>query len=90
MKTRILRTTSVLALLAAGVAACDSGGGGGGGTTGGGLVITPPPPVASPVEDGFGLGFGAIFRTGENTDPTDPPENALIPVTFTTDPVPIP
>jgi len=53
-------------------------------------VITPPPPVASPVEDGFGLGFGAIFRTGENTDPTDPPENALIPVTFTTDPVPIP
>lgn len=83
---RILSAVTALAILGAGLAACD--GGGGGKST----KVTPPPepPAAAPLEDQFGLAFGTAFRAASNTDPKDPGEGDLIPVSFTTDPVPIP
>jgi hypothetical protein len=45
----------------------------------------------------FGLGFGATFRIGAGTtppgltvDPRDPAATDVFPISFTTDPVPVP
>lgn len=85
MKGILLRTTA-LGLLAAGLTACGGGGGGNEVT-----VVTPPgPPQAAPLEDQLGLGFGATYRTAANTDPRDPSPGDLAPVSFTTDPLPVP
>ncbi|MBW3560219.1 MAG: hypothetical protein KY449_10715 [Proteobacteria bacterium] len=84
--TRILRAAAVLALLGAGLAACD----GGRNNKSVEVTLPPAPPAAAPLEDQFGVGFGAAFRASNNTDPRDPAEGDLVPVSFTTDPVPIP
>lgn len=82
---RILRAATALAILGAGLAACDRGGGKS-------VRVAPPnePPAATPIEDRFGVAFGAAFRAPNNSDPRDPAEGDLIPVSFTTDPLPIP
>ena len=84
--TRILRTAAVLALIAGGLAACDSG------SSNTAVDVTPPapPPVSAPVEDSLGVAFGVAFRANPNTDPRDPGEADIIPVSFTTEPVAIP
>ena len=57
-------------------------------------VVTPPaptpPPAATPLEDQFGTAFGSIFRTGLNTEPTDPAPGAVIALTLTAEPVAVP
>jgi hypothetical protein len=84
MKRTLLKLTG-LALAAGALVGC---GGGGDSTT---TVITPPqPPQASPLEDMFGLGFGATFRLTSNGDPREPSAGDLTAVSFTTDPIAVP
>lgn len=87
----LLRTTGLVLLLGAGLAAC-----GGGGDDGEITVSPPPPPTAPPptqptrLEDMFGANFGIAFRAVANSDPRDPQPGDLNPVSFTTDPIPVP
>ncbi len=82
---RRLRQTMILGLMAttSALAACSGGGGGGGGPG-------PPPPPPARLEDGFGAGFAAAFRTNLNGVPRDPAAGDIIAVSLTTDPTPIP
>ena len=45
----------------------------------------PPPPPVTTVES-FGAGFASIFRTAADTEPRDPGEGDIVPVSFTTEP----
>ena len=76
LKLSVLAGVSALAL-----AACDSDDGNNGQS---------PPPGSTALEDNFGPGFGPLFRASANTDPAEPPGAAMVAVSATTDPVPVP
>lgn len=81
MRAIILRRGAIVAALAvaaSGLAAC---GGGGGGQT----IITPPPPPK--LEDGFGSGFGALYRAAPNSEPAKPQAGDIKAVDPTATPV---
>lgn len=85
MRLRLLKLAGLLTATTV-LAACGSGGGDGGAT-----VVTPAPPAApAPLEDMFGLGFGATFRLAGGGDAREPATGDLNPVSFTTDPIPVP
>ena len=75
LKLALLVTASALALTA-----CDGG------------SNNSPPAAGGPtaLEDNFGAAFGVLYRASANTDPADPGANSVIPVSFTTDPIPVP
>ena len=80
MRAIILRRGAIVAALAvaaSGLAAC----GGSGGYT----VITPPPPPK--LEDGFGSGFGALFRAAPNSEAVRPQASDIKAVDPTAAPV---
>ena len=84
MRAIILRRGAIVAALAvatSGLTACGGGGGGGGGNT----IITPPPPPK--LEDGFGSGFGALFRAALNSEPGKPQASDIKAVDPTANPV---
>lgn len=62
----------------------------GGGSDGGAGGNPPGGPGPTALEDNFGPAFAAIFRAGANTPAVDPAANAVIAVSFTTPPVPVP
>jgi hypothetical protein len=71
---------AALALVAAGLAACGGGGGGH-------AVINTPAPAK--LEDGFGAGFGALFRAAPNTEAARPQPGDLKAVDPTASPTPL-
>ena len=84
---KLLHGASIVAILAAGLAGC------GGGDSGDTAVVVPPPappPAAMRLEDQFGANFGTAFRVAANSDPSNPQPTDLNPVSFVTDPIPVP
>lgn len=59
------------------------------------VVVAPPtsapapPPVGTASLESLGASFAALFRASNNTEPRDPTEGDLPPVSFTTEPVDI-
>lgn len=46
----------------------------------------PPPPVSTAFTvESFGAGFASIFRADANSEPRDPGEGDIIPISFTTE-----
>lgn len=82
---RMVRRLAAVALLGSFVAAC----GGGGGDD----PAPPPPPVvvppAAPQEDQFGARFGMAFRASPTADPIVPADGDIVPLSVTTNPVPL-
>ncbi|RYG34173.1 MAG: hypothetical protein EON93_08505 [Burkholderiales bacterium] len=54
------------------------------------VVVVPPVPGEGSLENMFGVGFGALFRAGANTDPAEPKDTDLIALTLTADAVAVP
>lgn len=49
----------------------------------------PPPPVGATALESISAAFAAFFRASSDTEPRDPAEGDLPPVSFTTEPVDI-
>lgn len=49
----------------------------------------PPPPVGTASLESLGATFAGLFRAGNDTEPRDPAEGDLPPISFTTEPVDI-
>ncbi|WP_419254651.1 hypothetical protein ACN2C6_04215 [Caulobacter sp. ErkDOM-YI] len=80
MRAIILRRGAIVAALAVAASGLTACGGGGGST-----IITPPPPPK--LEDGFGSGFGALFRAAPNSEPGKPQASDIKAVDPTATPV---
>ena len=80
MRAIILRRGAIVAALAVAASGLTACGGSGGYT-----VITPPPPPK--LEDGFGSGFGALFRAAPNSEPGKPQASDIKAVDPTATPV---
>lgn len=80
MRAIILRRSAIVAALAVAASGLTACGGGGGQA-----IITPPPPPK--LEDGFGSGFGALFRAAPNSEPGKPQASDIKAVDPTATPV---
>jgi len=80
MRAIILRRGAIIAALAVAASGLTACGGSGGYT-----IITPPP--APKLEDGFGSGFGALFRAAPNSEPGKPQASDIKAVDPTATPV---
>ena len=68
------------------LSACGGGGGGDGSDSG---AAPPPSTTVSAQEDTFGLAFGMAFRADANSEPIEPKDGDIIPLSLTTEPVDI-
>ena len=64
--------------------ACGGGGGGGGDNP-----PSPPPTTTTAQEDTFGVAFGLAFRADANSEPIEPKDGDIIPLSLTTEPTEI-
>lgn len=72
-----LLKVAAITVFAAGLAACGGGHG----------MTTPPPPPPPKLEDGFGGGFGNLFRAPANSEPAKPQSGDIKAVDPTSQPV---
>lgn len=82
MRRLVIRLATLTALAAA-MAGCD------GGATKSAVELTTPPSEAA-VGEAFGPAVDATLRADSNSEPVDPVEADVAPVSYTTEPIAVP